>query len=127
MSHEPSLPDPPPESAVSADDVDPRVSFANERTFLAWIRTALGLIAAGVVIAQVVASVRTSPEPRLVGMILILLGVTIGLLSYQRWRDNERRLAAHQPLSATRLPALMTTLITVVAGLAMILALWGHP
>ena len=32
---------------------DPRFSFANERTFLAWIRTALGFLAAGVAIAAV--------------------------------------------------------------------------
>jgi putative membrane protein len=105
------------------------VSLANERTFLAWIRTSLGLVAAGVVIAEVaeVASAsRSSPEPRLVGMVLVLLGAAIGLLSYQRWRDNERRLAAGRPLSATRLPALITSLITVVAALAVILALWAR-
>ena len=32
---------------------DPRFSFANERTFLAWIRTSLGFLAAGVAIAAV--------------------------------------------------------------------------
>ena len=32
---------------------DPRFTFANERTFLAWIRTALGFLAAGVAIAAV--------------------------------------------------------------------------
>lgn len=34
-------------------DIDVRFSYANERTFLAWIRTALGLMTAGLAIAHV--------------------------------------------------------------------------
>ena len=40
-------------------DPDPRFSLANERTFLAWIRTALGLIALGVAVATFVSTQET--------------------------------------------------------------------
>ena len=36
----------------TGQDPDPRFTFANERTFLAWNRTALALIAAGLAAAQ---------------------------------------------------------------------------
>ncbi|WP_143342795.1 YidH family protein, partial [Crossiella equi] len=32
------------------EEPDPRFTLANERTFLAWIRTSLGLMAAGVAV-----------------------------------------------------------------------------
>ena len=40
---------PPPDTSLEqlGDDPDPRFTFANERTFLAWNRTSLALIAAG--------------------------------------------------------------------------------
>ena len=38
----------------TGSEPDPRITFANERTFLAWIRTSLALIAAGVALEALV-------------------------------------------------------------------------
>ena len=60
-------PDPEPEPDV-------QLSFANERTFLAWERTALGLITAGLAITQLLPSFDFPGGRRLIGLPLIALG-----------------------------------------------------
>ena len=45
-------PVPRPHRRRARGEPDARYTFANERTFLAWIRTALGLVAAGLAIVQ---------------------------------------------------------------------------
>ncbi|BDZ55834.1 hypothetical protein GCM10025870_29070 [Agromyces marinus] len=70
-------------------DPDYRFTLANERTFLAWIRTALALLAGGVLLDQFAIGL----EPRIVVLILaIVLAVSAAVLSigaYTRWRANE--------------------------------------
>lgn len=113
-----------PDDPLAPGGVDPRISLANERTFLAWIRTALGFMAAGVAIAQILAITRESVELSLVGAVLILFGAAIAVLSYRRWAGNERRFAAGLPLERTGLPGLLTGIMVLVAAAALILALW---
>lgn len=70
-------------------DPDYRFSLANERTFLAWIRTALAILAGAIVLHQVGLSI--SPAwfvPALSGA-LAFFGAGLGLGAYVRWRDNE--------------------------------------
>ncbi|TQO19384.1 uncharacterized protein DUF202 [Rhodoglobus vestalii] len=64
----------------AGSEPDARFSLANERTFLAWIRTALALISAGVALEAFVLPI--APAFRLgASLLLILLGVVVaGLL-----------------------------------------------
>lgn len=103
--------------------VDPRISLANERTFLAWIRTSLGFMAAGVAVAQVLGD-RPDSDLDIVGAGLILFGTVISVLAWRRWNANERRFAARQPLERSHMPGMLTSLMVIVAGAAMILTLW---
>ena len=79
------------------EEPDPRFPLANERTFLAWARTALGLLATGLAVAQLLSS-----EPRAARLVisvpLIFMAGVIGVLSYPRWRALERALRLSQPL-----------------------------
>ncbi len=54
--------------------VDVRFSYANERTFLAWNRTALALIATGVAATQLLPKFDVTFGRRLLGLPLIALG-----------------------------------------------------
>ena len=78
---------------------DPRFTFANERTFLAWIRTALALLAAGISLDTFVtkfpADLRTA-----VSIVLVLTGATCGATAYRRWMASERALRLNKPLPA---------------------------
>src|ERR1700689_820868 len=71
---------------------DPRFTLANERTFLAWSRTALALIAAGLGIVQLLPPFRGVPLGRhLVGVPLIVLGAVTAVAAY--WEMSRHQLA----------------------------------
>lgn len=68
---------------------DYRFTLANERTFLAWIRTALAFMVAAIGVDQLALNF-TSTTIR--GLLVILLGITSAGLSfyaYLRWKKNE--------------------------------------
>ena len=76
-------PSPPPEDRRwprrvydHGEDPDPRFSFANERTFLAWIRTGLGFLAAGVAVAALFdLNADLSLSAHVASVVLILCGM----------------------------------------------------
>ncbi|KNX38872.1 YidH family protein [Luteipulveratus halotolerans] len=94
---------------------DPRFSLANERTFLAWIRTALALMAAGVAIEAVELDVE--PHLRVIASVLLVLaGIGSALLAWFGWAGSERAMRAGVPLPSTAFkPALAVTV--ALAGL----------
>src|SRR5215813_4375080 len=83
---------------------DVQVSFASERTFLAWERTALGLITAGLAITQLLPSFDFPGGRRLIGLPLIALGTLIAAVAYWEWRRNQEAILAHEDLPRSRLP-----------------------
>jgi putative membrane protein len=111
---------PPPLEDVG-DEPDPRFTFANERTFLAWNRTALALVAAGLAVAQLL-----DFNPRglrlAIALPLLALGAYTALRSYARWEANERALRLGEPLPASRLPRLLAAGVGLVALAAGIVA-----
>ena len=100
----------------AGDEPDPRFSLANERTFLAWVRTALAMFAGGVALhALEVPSthwVRT-----LVVVTLIGLGGVFCLLALVRWARIERAMRLRQPLPSFTLGVVMALFLALVAGL----------
>ncbi len=105
---------------------DPRFTFANERTFLAWARTGLALIGGGLVAAQVL-HFGLGGAHLLVAIPAVLLGGLIGIASYWRWEANERAMRLGRPLGyspLTRILALGIAFLAVIsAGLAAVTAL----
>ena len=67
---------------------DYRFTLANERTFLAWVRTALAMMAAGVAVVQFVPGLDLVRHA--LGIMLILLGGLLAGVSYAHWESNER-------------------------------------
>lgn len=100
---------------------DPRFSLANERTFLAWIRTALGFLAAGAGVAAVAQiSGRLGVELKLVSLLLLVCGLTCAVGSYLRWVRNERSIRTGEPLPSSPTMPLVTVVLAVVALLAIV-------
>lgn len=102
---------------------DYRFSLANERTFLAWIRTALALLAAGVAVVQLLPRFDVPGGSLTLGVILVALSLVVAVGSYFRWDTNERAMRMQQTLRASRVPPLLALGLTAVAILAMIMIL----
>ncbi len=78
---------------------DPRFTFANERTFLAWSRTALALVVAGLGIVQLLPPFPGVPVGRhLLGVPPIVLGAVLAAVAYAEWVRNQHALRRGDPL-----------------------------
>jgi putative membrane protein len=115
------------ESQGSGDDStepDPRFTFANERTFLAWSRTALALVVAGLGVVQLL-----PPFPgvswgrHVLGVPLIVFGAVVAVAAYGEWVRSQRALRHGQPLPRSIMPRLLAAVITVIAAIAAVVVL----
>jgi putative membrane protein len=100
----------------AGDEPDPRFSLANERTFLAWVRTALAMVAGGVALHALkvpgASWLRTS-----LAVGLIVLGALVCVGSFARWARLERAMRLREPLPAFGLGLAMTVALVLVAVL----------
>ena len=104
-------------------DPDYRFSLANERTFLAWIRTALAFIAAAVALEQLVPSFSVSGARTGISIVLALLGLLAAAGAYRQWRANEHAMRLGEPLPRSPLLLVLTVVLAVVAALVVVLLL----
>ncbi|WGX94997.1 YidH family protein [Nocardioides sp. L-11A] len=103
---------------------DPRFTMANERTFLAWIRTALALLAAGVTLAVV--DLGLQEELRIGAATVFLVGgVAVPGQAWCGWLRTERALRRDLPLHPTRMMLSTVVAVTVGGALAGLAALVG--
>ncbi|CAN5530171.1 hypothetical protein BH18ACT1_BH18ACT1_09910 [soil metagenome] len=101
---------------------DARFTFANERTFLAWNRTALACIAGGVALLQFATALGPAGLRLLVALPLVAVGGVIGLNSYSRLERNQAALRVGDPLPRSRLPRLLSVVVALDAVTAAVLA-----
>lgn len=101
---------------------DYRFSLANERTFLAWLRTALALIAGGFAVGQLLPGLGWGWR---VGLALVLLaaGALSALRSVDHWLRCERAMRRGEDLPMSRFPALLTLVVAVVAVVMVVVVL----
>jgi putative membrane protein len=103
---------------------DPRFTFANERTFLAWSRTALALVVAGLGIVQLLPPFPGVPEGRhLLGVPLIALGAVLAVAAYIEWVRNQRALRRGEPMPTSIIPWILAATITGIAIIAAVVLL----
>ncbi|MFE0422654.1 YidH family protein [Streptomyces sp. NPDC058953] len=103
---------------------DYRFSLANERTFLAWLRTALALIAGGFAVDQFLPdlpwAVRASMALGLLGA-----GVLCALRAVNHWIRCERAMRRGEDLPVSKLPALLSLVVALVAVVMVVVVLMG--
>ncbi|MEU5809847.1 YidH family protein [Streptomyces sp. NPDC004244] len=103
---------------------DYRFSLANERTFLAWIRTSLALVGGGFAVDQFLPDLRWGVR---VGMALALLGVgaACALRAVNHWARCERAMRRGEDLPLSRFPVLLGLGVGLVAAAMVVVVLLG--
>ena len=107
------------------DEPDVRFTYANERTFLAWNRTALALIATGVAATQLLPKLQLEWGRRLLGLPLIALGAVVAAESLRQWRANQRAMRRGDPLPRSWMPLVLTIGIVAIGAIAVAIAAFG--
>jgi putative membrane protein len=103
------------------DEPDPRYTLANERTFLAWVRTTLAFVAGAVALESLQLPERTWLRTVVVASLLGFAAL-MTLLAFLRWARVERAMRLHQPLPPFTLGLIVTAgLVGSAAGLAVVL------
>lgn len=110
----------PPDPRGVGDEPDYRFTLANERTFLAWIRTALALAAGGL---AAVGLLEDFAGGELLGIGLLALSFVTAASAYRRWALNEQSMRLNAPLPPSRLPMMMaigTAVVAIVAAVMLV-------
>jgi uncharacterized membrane protein YidH (DUF202 family) len=118
-----------------------RVHLANERTFLAWVRTSIGIMAFGFVVERFSLFVRQlssllekQPGTQLypgqsiagysvtgvLGIFLVGTGTVLGLLAYVRYREVFHQIDEDAYTPSRKLPLALTVLIAFVGAILLV-------
>jgi putative membrane protein len=111
------------EERLDPQHPDYRFSLANERTFLAWVRTALALLAAGVGVVNLPAGFSSTTGRHILGMLLVVLGLVASISSFVRWRANNNAISTGAPLPASHSTPIIAVGLTGVAVIALVLVI----
>ena len=101
---------------------DYRFSLANERTFLAWLRTGLALVGGGLAVAQFLPG---DTLPVVLGVVLLAIGGLVAVRAVDHWARAERAMRLGQPLPPSRFPALLALAIAVGAAVLLVAIIAG--
>ena len=104
----------------SGSEPDYRFSFANERTFLAWIRTALALLAAGVALDAVDVGLLGTLE-RLLAAFFVTLGLLAAMAAWVRWARAERSIRRGEPLPPQQFSSVLTAAVILASVVLLVL------
>ncbi|MDB5125741.1 MAG: hypothetical protein JWP94_3870, partial [Mucilaginibacter sp.] len=102
------------------EEPDYRATLANERTFLAWTRTALALLASSLALVQFT---HLTPVPLRLALAayLIALAVAVIVTGYYRWRTVQHRMRHKQPLGRSPQQPLIVLAFLVLAALVCVI------
>lgn len=102
---------------------DYRFSLANERTFLAWIRTALAMVGGGLAVAQFVPPLAVPHVREITAVGLILVGAISAVRAVDHWVRCELAMRREEPLPASRFPAILAILVFLGSLLVLVAVL----
>jgi putative membrane protein len=116
-------------SGPAAEDAkrepDYRFTLANERTFLAYVRTALAMMAAAVAVVKLVPGNDLSWVRRLLGVLLGLLSLVVAGTAYARYRSVQKAMEDGQPLPRSAALPVLGVALAVGAVFVVVLVIAG--
>jgi len=122
---EDSVAEEPAAEEPAAEEPDYRFTLANERTFLAWIRTALGLVAAGVAVRRLIPRFAVPGARTALALGCIALAIVLAGASYPRWRQVQLAITRGEPIPRSWVMPLVAGGVVVIAALAAVFAVKG--
>jgi putative membrane protein len=114
------------ESSEDTRELDYRFTLANERTFLAWIRTALALLAGGVAVVQLVPALSIPGIRHGLGTVLTVAGGVLAVLAVRRWQNVQIAMRRGVELPRSWMPVLLGCVVVAVA-IALIVVISVQP
>ncbi len=105
--------------SAGREEPDYRFTFANERTFLAWQRTALGLLAAAVALVQLVPELTVPGARRGLGVGLAVLAILTSGMGLLRWQQADRAMRHDDPLPRHPSPMYLAVGLSLVGLVAL--------
>lgn len=129
MSHQDNTHSPSPRGKwwLAGKTPDYRFTLANERTFLAWIRTALALMAGAVGIEQFSPALSSAGLRIAISLTLLATAASMGFLAWRRWRRNEYAMRLARDLPYTRILVTLGGFMVLLASLLGILLWQAQP
>ncbi|TCO43478.1 putative membrane protein [Kribbella antiqua] len=103
---------------------DYRFTLANERTYLAYLRTSLACYAGGLSAVQFLDLGLDRWPARIIGVALVTAGIVTTAGAFRRWQENLTAMRSGGRLPVTRLPLMLAATISVVGVIGLVFALW---
>lgn len=107
--------------AVEEFEPDYRFTLANERTFLAWLRTALALLAAAVAVVQLVPEFAFPGARHIAGGLLAALAVVTVVAGLRRWEAVDYAIRRGLPLPRHQIPRVLAAGLVLIAVFGVVL------
>ena len=116
---------PPPTAAPTPDEPEPdyRFTLANERTYLAYLRTSLACYAGGLSAVQFLDLGGDRWPAKVIGIVLVAAGIVTTAGACRRWQLNLTAMRRGARLPVTRLPLVLGATIAVVGLIGLLFAL----
>ena len=97
------------------EEPDERFTMANERTFLAWIRTALALMAGGIGLEAFAPQLAVPGLRQVLAALLVLAGIATSAMAFRRWLRSEQAMREGRALPAPTVAPWLSYGVAVVA------------
>jgi inner membrane protein YidH len=111
--------------ADDGEEPDYRFTLANERTFLAWLRTGIGLLAGGVAVRQLVEPFDVANSTTALALVAVATSVAIIAGGYLRWVAVQRSVRRGEALPPARLVPLAAAALGLIAVVTFFLIAFG--
>ncbi len=98
---------------MNDSEPDYRFTLANERTFLAYVRTTLALDGAGLAVVQFLTKLGTQRGREIIGILLVLGGLGTLLSGFYRWRSVQAAMRTDAPLPSSWIPLALTIVLGI--------------
>ncbi len=110
-------------SPETLHDPDVRFSLANERTMLAWGRTAIALLATGLLVAKVFQGTFLATG---LGLGFVVAGTGLAVRAYSVYRRGDLAIRRGEPVPPSTLPQLFVVVVLFAGAAAVALIAWAR-